>query len=352
MKKNLSTYFLRGGFLVLLIAGSFSARAQDFHLSQYDAAPLNLNPSMTGLFEGYYRIHAHYRTQWSAIATNPFQTFAVSFDMPVEKWAFGGQLMDYRAGAGNYNVFSFLGSVGYDYALDKENEYHHISGGVQLGIMQKSINFGKLTWDAQYTNANGGSFNTSLPSQETFANDGMFMPDLNAGFIYYYGKEKSRLNPFIGFAANHLTRPKETFYASDNRLPIRYTIHGGTRVNVNEKLQLLPKFLILRQTNARELTASLVAQYYLAQSDVFLFAGPTFRLSGPLGNKANYYGAENDAAVIDMGMKMGSFIYRLSYDINTSSLQPYTNSRGGLEISVTYTGRRSQPDRIPNCPRL
>jgi hypothetical protein len=53
-----------------------------------------------------------------------------------------------------------------------------------------------------------------------------------------------------------------------------------------------------------------------------------------------------------MGMKMGSFIYRLSYDINTSSLQPYTNSRGGLEISVTYTGRRSQPDRIPNCPRL
>ena len=32
---------------------------QDFHLSQYDAASLNVNPGMTGVFKGDYRIHGH-----------------------------------------------------------------------------------------------------------------------------------------------------------------------------------------------------------------------------------------------------------------------------------------------------
>ncbi|MCC7301049.1 MAG: PorP/SprF family type IX secretion system membrane protein [Bacteroidia bacterium] len=337
--------------LALFLAGTMM-RSQDFHLTQYDGASLNVNPAMTGLFEGYYRVHAHYRTQWSAIAHHPFQTFAGSFDMPLGKFAAGGQLMDYRAGTGNYNVFSFLASGSYDLILDKEKEYHHISMGAQLGFIQKSIQFSKLTWDEQYSYSNGGYFDTSIPSGETMGDEGIFMPDLNAGFIYYYAKDAVRVNPFFGYSVRHLTRPKESFYGTDNRLPIHHTFHGGVRFSINDKLQLLPKFLLLRQTNAREFTFSVHGHYYLKEQDVFLIFGPTFRLSGPVTAKENFYHSEDDAIVMEMGLKMGPWIYRLSYDINTSSLNPYTNHRGGLELSVTYTGRRTGPQRANNCPRL
>jgi len=94
-------------------------KAQDFHLSLYDAAPLFLNPAMTGLVEGKMRLHAHYRNQWNAIAYKPFTTALVSFDMPKGKWGFGGQVSNMRAGFGNYNVFQALGSVSYAVPIDK-----------------------------------------------------------------------------------------------------------------------------------------------------------------------------------------------------------------------------------------
>ena len=105
--------------LVFLISSQLMT-AQDFHLSQYDAPPMFLNPAMTGMFDGQFRIHAHYRTQWSAIATHPFTTAGISFDMPVKKFGIGLQVMNYRAGTGNYNVFSALLSVGYDVVFDKK----------------------------------------------------------------------------------------------------------------------------------------------------------------------------------------------------------------------------------------
>lgn len=311
--------------------------AQDFHLSQYDAPPLLLNPAMTGMFDGYYRIHAQYRTQWAAVATNPFTTAGLSFDMPIKKFGAGLQVMNYRAGAGSYNALSALLSVGYDLVFDKENT-HHLAVGIQGGIIQKSVNVDQLTFGNQYTNNNGGSFDTDINSGETFASRSFITPDINAGLIYYYAKENSRLNPFIGFSAFHLTQPTESFYGSSNKLPIRYYIHGGTKININEKIQLQPKFIYMRQLNSEELSFSLLLNYFLKGTDTYLIFGATYR--------------SKDAAVIEAGIKKGKYICRVSYDVNTSSLKTATNHRGGFEVSFTYIARRIKPNPLANCPRL
>jgi type IX secretion system PorP/SprF family membrane protein len=337
-----------------------SLGAQDFHLTQYDAAPLNLNPSMTGMFDGFFRIHAHYRTQWAALATNPFQTMEIGYDMPLKKFSIGGQLMDYTAGTGNYNVFSFEASGAYDLAIDK-NDVHHIAVGVQAGIIQKSINFAKLSWGNQYTYANGGGFDQTVNSGENFSSQSFILPDVNLGFTYYYARESARVNPFLGFSASHINTPTETFYATSNKLPVKYILHTGCKINLSETVQLLPKIFFMRQTlgkadiksNDKEMTINLFLHYYLRQSDAYILFGPTFRLSGPLSKKnATIEEMEKDAAAIEMGLKYGRYTYRVSYDINTSTLNPYSNGRGGLEISVTYIGRKHQPNPVINCPRL
>jgi type IX secretion system PorP/SprF family membrane protein len=324
--------------LVAIIATAPQASAQDFHLSQYDAAPLYLNPAMTGMFNGHYRIHGHYRTQWSSIASKPFQTSAISYDMAIKKWAFGAQIMNNRAGAGNFNVFSFAGSGAYDISLDEEGN-NHFSFGLQAGLIHKSVDISRLVFNNQYSNANGGGFDNSISSGENFGTgESTVMPDLNAGFIYYYGNESSRLNPFLGASVFHLTQPKETFFSNDNRLPMRIVVHGGTRININEKIQLQPKALYMKQSNAQELTTSLIVQYYLEGSDAYILFGPTWR--------------KKDAAIIEAGLKYDKYVCKISYDINTSTLNPTTNGRGGFEISLSYIPKKQKPNPIPTCPRL
>jgi len=314
------------------------AIAQDFHLSQYDAAALNFNPAMTGMFSGQMRIHGHYRTQWSQVATKPYVTGLLAYDQQLRKnFSWGAQVANFRAGSGNYNVFSALLSGAYDIKLDDKN-YHHISIGVQGGVFNKSIDYNRLSYETQYTPFGGGTFDNAISSGEPFASNSIIAPDFNAGLMYYYGKETSLMNPFVGGSLFHINQPKETFFNQGNKLPMRYIIHGGVKVNISERIQVLPKVLYMFEKEAEELTYSCEFHYYLKDNDAYLMFIPYFR--------------SKDAAVMNVGLKLGRFTYRLSYDINTSTLKPASNGRGGLELSVTFINKKIDPNPIRTCPRL
>jgi len=317
--------------------------AQDFHLSQYDASPLFLNPSMTGMFNGYYRIHGHYRNQWSSVAS-PFTTSSLSFDMPYKKVGLGAIILNDRAGVGNYNVLNFVLSLGYDYAIDSA-KYHHIAGGLQAGIIHKSVNMDKLIFHNQYTGTNSGGFDPGLPSEEILENTSILLPEVAAGLMYYYANDKSLINPFIGFSAFHLTSPNETFYGNTNKLPMRFVTHLGTKINITPVVQLTPKILLMNQGNANETTISFVVNYYLTAQDAWVFGGPTYRTF-----KFEDFN-KSDAVIILLGLKYGKFTYRVSYDFNTSTLSSISKGRGGFELSITYIASKVNIPK-PMCPRL
>jgi type IX secretion system PorP/SprF family membrane protein len=311
--------------------------AQDFHLAHYDAAKIYLNPAMTGMFDGYYRIHANYRNQWNAVVSKPYQTAALAWDMPIKRLGIGAQIMNNRAGFGNYNALQIALSAAYDLRMDKAN-MHHVAFGMNVGAIQKSVNFGLLSWDNQYSFSGGGTFDTSIPSGENYNAERIYLLNVSAGGLYYYAKDGARFNPFIGFSAFNLNRPQETFYGRDNQLPIRYVIHAGTRMGVNEKLQLQGRFLQMWQVNDRETVFGLQANIFMADYDSYLIIGSTFRT--------------RDAAIFEVGMKKGSLTYRMSYDINVSTLKSASNNRGGIEFSIIYVAHRKSPIVAPNCPRL
>lgn len=324
--------------LLVFIVAISNGISQDFHLSQYDAAPLNVNPALTGVFKGDYRIHGHYRTQWAAVATKPFTTGLVSFDMRYKKkWAFGGQIANFRAGTGGYNVVGVLPSASYRLSFGEE-KFHSLSFGTQIGFFQKSINASSLTFANQYVKTNGGEFNTSLSTGENFANNGIFKLDMNVGAMYFYNKPNNRINPFGGITLYHLNRPVESFLGEANRLAIRPQIIGGARVVINPKIALTPKIFYQYQDKASEFTYAIGGQFYLEQYDLFLLSTLIFR--------------NEDAAIIEFGAKYGNFIGRLSYDINTSSLSSVSSGRGGTEMSLTYIFSRPNPNPAPTCPKI
>lgn len=330
--KNILKYIT----VFLLLIGNV-AKAQDFHLSLYDAAPLFLNPAMTGVIDSKFRVHGQYRNQWSSVAYRPFNTALISADMPKDKWGFGLQVINMRAGIGNYNVFQAMLSIGYTVPLDKR-KFHNLAFGIQGGITQKSVEYKLYTWDNQYTGENGGSFNTDMPNNENFKRQSQILPQLNAGLLYFYGKQQSRVNPFLGVSGFNLTRPKETFFDQANVLPIRYYAHGGVRVNISELLYAIPKVLIMMQGKAFEQTYALDAGYYFKNDKFFLLAGVTYRAK--------------DASIVYAGFRKDNYMFKIGYDFNISTLKTATKTNGAFEISLTYLAGKKNATEIKNCPRL
>ncbi len=323
-------------YSILLLLTS-SLKAQDFHLSMYDAGPLFLNPALTGIVDANFRVHAQYRNQWKSVAFKPYNTALLSLDAPKGKWGFGGQIINMRAGVGNYNVLQGMLSLSYAVPLDK-NKYNNISFGIQAGATQKKIEAGLYTYDNQYNNTNGGYFDQSMSSGESFNRQSFVTEQVNAGFLYYNAKQQSRLNPFLGYSAFNLTSPKETYFATSNKLPIRHYIHGGLRINVTELFYVLPKVLVMMQKNASEQLYSIDIGYFLKEQEFYLLAGGNYR------NK--------DAAVVYVGARKNNYIAKISYDANTSSLKDVSKYRGAFEISFTYMAKKSKAKVIRHCPRL
>lgn len=327
--------------LLIYLLFAFTAgrsAAQDFHLSLYDAAPLYLNPAMTGVFDGKWRIHGQFRTQWKAVNYKPYTSGLISFDMPYKKWGFGAQVSNFRAGTGNYNVVEGLASAAYTLPLTR-NGYHNLSMGLQAGMKQKSIEYRLLSFNNQYTTAGGGAFDETVSPGENFGAQSTVLPVTNIGALYYYSKQQSLLNPFIGLSAFNLLRPNETLFEQESRLPVRYFIHAGTRINLTELFYILPKFLVMQQGKSNEQTFALDASYYLKASEFYLLGGVIYRTS--------------DAAIISLGARKANFIAKVAYDINVSPLSTVSNGRGGFEISFTYM--QLKPRNTPKskiCPRL
>jgi len=331
MKRSVKIFFIACCVLVNTV------KAQDFHLSIYDAGPLFLNPAMTGMVDAPWRIHGQYRNQWKAVAFKPYNTALLSLDAPFGKWGFGGQLTEMRAGIGGYNVFQALGSMAYNVALDKKR-FNQLALGLQGGVTQKSIEYNIYTFDVQYTPTNGGFFDKNTSNNEKLNSRTIYIPQLNAGLLYYYAKQQSRLNPFFGYSVFNLLEPKETFFGFDNKLPMRHYAHAGIRINVTELFYILPKTLVMMQRNALEQTYAVDFGYYLKHDQVYLLAGLTYR--------------NQDAGVIYIGARRNNYIAKVGYDINTSSLKDASKSRGAFEISFTYMGKKKKADIIRNCPRL
>lgn len=327
-------------FKILILISVFSAnflKAQDFHLSLYDAGPLFLNPALTGLVDSKLRVHTQYRNQWSSVAFKPFTTALISADVPKGKWGYGIQMINMRAGIGNYNAFQALGSVAYSVPVDKQ-KYHGLSFGLQAGITQKSVRSEKYSFDSQYTSTGGGSFNQDIDSEENFTRVSQTLPQLNAGFMYYYSKQQALLNPFLGVSGFNLTKPKETFFDQDNHLPLRLNVHTGVRINVSETFYVLPKILIMSQGKAFEQTYAVDAGYYIPAGELFLIGGFVFRAK--------------DASIVSFGVKKLDYTLKFGYDFNTSTLKTATKNCGAFEISFTYMIGKEKLKKVKHCPRI
>ncbi|MCH8330847.1 MAG: PorP/SprF family type IX secretion system membrane protein, partial [Bacteroidetes bacterium] len=139
---------------------------QEVHFSQFGSSPLTLNPALTGMINGNYRIVGNFREQWKSV-TVPYSTFSSSIDMPILRSRFrqdnlGAGFIFYRdiAGDSRLSTSFYSLSLGFTKALDSRQR---LTIGLQPGLIQKSINFSDLQFGSQF---NGRNYDPGLASNE------------------------------------------------------------------------------------------------------------------------------------------------------------------------------------------
>jgi len=321
--------------------------AQDPNFSQFFASPLTLNPALTGKFDGIFRVAGNYRNQWPSI-NNAFVTKTASADFhllpgylaDIDRWGFGVLFMNDQNGNGALTTNQFSLSTAYHKGLD-EDGYHQIGVGFQGSYTDKRLNVAILDFEDELT-ALGFTGTTS----EIFPQSGLQVKymDINAG-ILYNGSTNGYNNFYLGASMYHINRPKETFQGGQFYLNSRTTLQAGGRLPMN-------------QFNAIHFSANYSFQ---ANANNLMFGGAyALNLNYDEENPVNVYLGSwarfnnvSDAIIPYIGLEFGDVHLGATYDVNISSLQPASNSRGGIEISLIYI--KKPVDRSLkklNCPKF
>jgi type IX secretion system PorP/SprF family membrane protein len=324
--------------LLLALFNTCMTHGQDIHFSQFYMSPLTQNPALAGVNHDLRGI-INYKDQWKSVAT-PYTTTAASFDMKLNKskadkgfWA--GGLSFFSDKAGDAKMGTTQGNVAAAYHIVMQR-YHTLGAAVQGGFVQRSINYGALEWGNQY---DGNVFNSSLASGEPVGNNSFTYADLGAGLVYNYNNTSGDINVTdnhdlkvtAGVAMFHVHQPGYSFYGTDEKLYIKYVLHGNAMYSIkNTKLVVVPGFMCYQQGPAREIYAGSLVRYKLKQDSKYtgFQQGAAISIGGFLRAK--------DAVALAMLLEYSNYAIGLSYDLNTSGLRSASDMRGGMEISLRF----------------
>ncbi|NSW95255.1 MAG: PorP/SprF family type IX secretion system membrane protein, partial [Bacteroidales bacterium] len=206
-------------FSLLIFADSF---AQDPTFSQFYANSLYLAPSFAGATEEY-RLSINYRNQWPAIP-GVFHTYSISFDKALVNFNSGiGVLATYDvAGSGDLSTTNIGLLYSYDFNI---NENWHIRPGVNFKFRYLGLNIYKLVFASQMTGS--GTVPTIYPPPFDKVADVDFATSALAYNDRIWG----------GFTLDHLLKPKESFYASESYLPVKFNLFGGVQILTDARLK-------------------------------------------------------------------------------------------------------------------
>ncbi len=341
---------LLGVSVALSLAGP--ALAQDVHFTQYFTSPLTLNPAMTGLVPEELRFAANYRTQWSAVSSNPYMTGSATFDIATlknklpEGDALGlGLVVQYdKSGTGSLTNTTAGLSVAYHKAFGHDR-LQHLSIGIQGYYVQKSIDFAKLTFGDMF-DPGVGQF--SKPTTESFKKVEIGYMDINGGLMYS-GKVADHVTAYIGYSYYHFTQPVESFLGDNHQIHPRHTGYLGGSFEMNENTVLYASAIYQSQASATEVLIGAAVGFVLNpghdqeyQKNTIFYLGGWYR-----------YG---DAVAPYIGIEWSKMRLGVSYDVNVSSFTPATGGAGAYEISLIYFGRINRHERNPtynwSCPKL
>ena len=321
-----------GGLLLLVFVCHFSD-AQDLHFSTPFMAPLLLNPALTGAMPEDFRVASAYKNQWASVGA-PFKTIYTSFDMPLlsataNNKSLGAGMSFFNDKAGKTSMGLTQLNLNFSYKFQIK-EVQFLAAGVQMGYVQRSINYEGIKWDSQY---NGVGYDPALPTGEMSLLQNNSYLDAGAGITWEYIPSK-KFFAKLGGAMYHLTMANASYLeAAEDQLNLKMVLHGEAEMVLNDQFAILPQLVALKKGAAFEVNAGGFLKYVTGERSKYTDAMIPSTIS--VGCFYRYL----DAVIASVLYEYRRILsIGVSYDLNVSPLKIASSSRGGIEITLQYRG--------------
>ncbi len=329
--------------LITFNSSQLSAQDRDIHFTQYGMSPININPALTGIFNGDIRFTGNYRNQWFSVPVS-YNTVSLAYDRKIYNvklknglFGLGGMINYDQAGDSKLNSLQINLAGSYTQRITPRN---FLTLGANAGFAQRALSRDNLTWDQQFQN---GQFNGALPGEEipTLAK---IYPDFGVGLNWHFQVPNSRRTQFdLGAAYYHAHQPNVSFYDAEN-VPLR------ARLNAQflGAFKVLPKFDVIANGNF----------YNQGESNQAVAGGGIrYHFDERIGREsAIQLGAEYRFLFRDSWAPVVTFYHKqwkvgVSYDFNLSDFSVATNGNGGPELGIMYLITKVKPLPVyKSCP--
>lgn len=334
------------------------ANGQDQHFTQFYASPLSLNPALSGVFDGGYRLAMIYRDQGRSYLEEPYATYGVAADLRFNagaykkntRDAFGTGVVFYSDRASSANFFTNQMAItgAYHKSLSRTGD-HFLSAGFQIGVAQRNLNYNNLTFEDQFNGRDG----YTDPSGEYLPENNFAFFDFGAGIHYAYAPFR-KPGIFAGISMYHINQPQVSFFANEpieslqnsDRLMRKVSAHLSLILPISSYLQFSPRALAYLQ--GPHLAANAGGNFRFLLNDA---KGTALHVGGwvrPVRNLDQVPGL--DAAVLMLGLEHSNFLFGLSYDANLNGLNTSGRRQGALEFSLAFLGNYNNETIL--CPKF
>lgn len=327
---------IRIAIILTLMCSVSYIKAQDIHFSQYNEAPVAINPALiTTAYDT--RAIANYRSQWGSVAKS-YQTYGITFEQAIrhlklKKNYVGIAINIFSDKAGDAKLGSLMPNFGINY-VTKASKFSKLSGGLQFGMVYRTIDVSALKWDSQY---DGYQYNPELPSGETTPHSAITSFDMGGGVNFHYAKSERYISAQdgakcdIGFSAFHYNIPKNSFFTSSERLYSKYIFHANLDYGIKSAgIALVPSLIYMKQGPSTETTLGFLIKYIIEDQATYT------NLKRASSFSFGIYYRLKDAIVPTILFQKSKYAVGVAYDINVSQLTPASKLKGGLEVMLRY----------------
>ena len=324
----------------MTIATGQILRAQDLQFSQYQSAPMHLNPAMAGMMHDLGVISVHYRSQWQPVlgSDGAFKTYSFTYEnrRKVKKGLL--DFSGYGIGAWRDNAGAIQhtqGKLAINYArmmIGDDNVHHYLVGGGDFSLMQRRIDITDRRWVSQYDGSGGWDPTRKI---ETIDYSQRTQFDVSIGLAWLTTWHKGSYMA-VGASIQHLNRADYAVLNSSlfGNLYTRTTLHADGEWRLKRSFGLMPSILFMQQGPSMQITPG-AAIRFIFKDDGIDFT--TFRIGAwwRIVNQLDE-GTLNDAVIGFARVDWRNVSFGFSYDFNMSSLKLINPANNAVEMLLSY----------------
>lgn len=303
-----------------MLSLSLAGRCQDMQFTQFNAAPLYLNPGFTGATIEH-RFATNYRNQWTAIPGH-FVNYTFAYDYNLAEFNSGVGLLFAREQAGTGNLGNTEIGLLYSYHL-RVGKKIFIQPGIKFNYVTRGVDFSKLVFNDQLDR--GGN----SPTSDDIKIDNVSYMDFASGFLVYSSKF------WAGVSVNHINEANQSLSNGESPLFMKFSAHGGYKFDLSEggrKTLNTAYFNVAVHYKAQQNYDQLDFGFYYTR-EPFTF-GVWYR--GLPAIKSTEGVVNHDAMAVILGYQILEYNLKIGYSYDVTISRLAANSAGSHEISLIY----------------